>query len=93
VSEALFRAEDLTPEGCERVAQTAGVDLQAYRACLASPRPNVALERDDRAARDAGVSGLPTLWVGREQFVGLQTVETLRASIDRALRNSPRRGT
>ncbi len=93
VSEALFRAEDLTPEGCERVAQSAGVDLQAYRACLASPRPNVALERDDRAARDAGVSGLPTLWVGREQFVGLQTVETLRASIDRALRNSPRRGT
>jgi protein-disulfide isomerase/uncharacterized membrane protein len=93
VAEALFRAEDLTPEGCERVAQAAGVDLQAYRACLASPRPNVALERDDRAARDAGVSGLPTLWVGREQFVGLQTVETLRASIDRALRNSPRRGT
>jgi protein-disulfide isomerase len=46
-----------------------------------------------RDARDAGVSGLPTLWVGREQFVGLQSVETLRASIDRALRNSPRRGT
>lgn len=93
MSEALFRAEDLTPEGCERVAREVGLDLQAYRACLASPRPAVALERDERAARDVGVSGLPTLWVGREQFVGLQSVETLRASIDRALRVGARRGT
>lgn len=93
MSEALFRAEDLTPEGCEAVARSVGLDLHAYRACLASPRPAVALERDERAARDVGVSGLPTLWVGREQFVGLQSVETLRASIDRALQTRSRRGT
>lgn len=93
MADALFRAEDLTPEGCERIAQQVGLDMGAFRACMASPRPNVALERDERDARSVGVSGLPTLWIGREQFVGLQTPETLRASIDRALAALPRRGT
>lgn len=93
MADALFRAEDLSPEGCERIAQQVGLDMGAYRACLASPRPNVALERDERDARAVGVNGLPTLWIGREQFVGLQTPETLRASIDRALASLPRRGT
>lgn len=93
MADALFRAEDLTPEGCERVAQQVGVDMGAFRACLASPRPNVALERDERDARSVGLEGLPTIWIGREHFVGLQTPETLRASIDRALAASARRGT
>lgn len=93
MADALFRAEDLTPEGCERVARGVGVDLGAYRACLASPRPNVAVERDERDARAVGLEGLPTIWIGREHFVGLQTIDTLRASIDRALAASSRRGT
>ncbi len=88
MAEALFRAEDLTVEGCERLAREAGLDMEAYRACMASQRPEVSLERDMNAARGAGVSGLPTLWIGRERFEGLQTAEVVRASIDRALRQS-----
>lgn len=89
VASALFRADDLTPEGCERVAQSAHVDLAAYRACLASQRPEAALERDMNDARAAEVAGLPTLYVGQERFEGLTDSDTLRASIERALHASP----
>ncbi len=88
VAELLFEASDLTPEGCARVAQEAGLDMEAYRACLASPRPDAVLERDRNDARAAGVSGLPTLWIGRERFEGLQTAEAVRESIDRALQGA-----
>ncbi|MDB4930142.1 MAG: hypothetical protein JWM10_2626, partial [Myxococcaceae bacterium] len=86
VAAALFRAEDLTPAGCERIVSESRADLEAYRACLASRRPDVALERDVNDARAANVSGLPTLYVGVERFEGLTDADTLRASIERALR-------
>ena len=95
----LFRSEDLTPEGCERIAQELHLDLAAYRSCLASRRPDVVLERDHDDARAARVSGLPTLWIGREKFEGFTSPEALRASIDRAISASsspppaPRSGT
>ena len=84
VAEALFRAEDLTPAGCERVVRDSHADLEAYRACLASHRPDVVIERDLNDARAAGVAGLPTLFVGVERFEGLTDANTLRASIERA---------
>ncbi|MFO0651640.1 MAG: vitamin K epoxide reductase family protein [Polyangiales bacterium] len=88
MAEALFTSEDLTPEGCERVAQRLSLDMATYRSCLASHRPDVLLERDANDARAAGVGGLPTLWIGREKFEGFTAPDALRASIDRALRAS-----
>lgn len=85
MAEQLFRAEDLTPEGCERIARELRLDITAYRSCLASRRPDVVLERDHTDARAARVSGLPTLWIGREKFEGFTSAEALRASIERAL--------
>ncbi len=88
MAEALFTADDLTPEGCERIARRLGLDLASYRSCLASRRPDVLLERDGNDARAARVGGLPTLWIGGEKFEGLTAPDALRASIDRALRAS-----
>jgi protein-disulfide isomerase len=85
MADALFRSEDLTVAGCERIAQELHLDLAAYRSCLASRRPDVVLERDHDDARGARVSGLPTLWIGREKFEGFTSPEVLRASIDRAI--------
>jgi protein-disulfide isomerase/uncharacterized membrane protein len=89
MAEALFRAEDLTPEGCERIARDLGLDMQAYRSCMESRRPDISIDRDHEAARSARVSGLPTIFIGRERFEGLQSDATVRASIDRALRSLP----
>jgi protein-disulfide isomerase/uncharacterized membrane protein len=88
MAEALFTSEDLTPQGCERLAQRLSLDMATYRSCLASRRPDVLLERDANDARAAGVGGLPTLWIGREKFEGFTAADALRSSIDRALRAS-----
>ncbi len=88
MAEVLFTSDEITPDGCERLAQRLGLDMASYRSCLASHRPDVLLERDANDARAAGVGGLPTLWIGREKFEGFTTADALRASIDRALRAS-----
>lgn len=95
MADALFRAdaETLTAEGCEQIAREAGLDMDAYRACLASTRPESRINRDNELAHQTGVSGLPTFWVGTERFEGPQTPQTLRASIDRALHPAARPGT
>ena len=87
MADALFRTapEQLTLEGCERVARETGLDMEAYRTCLASRRPDALIEQHNNLAHDVGLTGLPTFWVGTERFEGPQTPEVLRASIERAL--------
>src|SRR6185437_10462513 len=40
MANALFSApvEELTPDGCEKLAQSVGLSLDPYRACIADPR-------------------------------------------------------
>ena len=86
MASGLFTADDLSVEGCEALVRSLGGDVEAYRACLASQRPDVRIEGDMNDARASGVSGLPTMFVGRERFEGLTDADTLRGSIERALR-------
>jgi protein-disulfide isomerase len=90
MAERLFHTEPeaMTPAGCERVARSVGVDLDTWRACMASQRPEASLERDHNLAREVGVSGLPTFWIGVERFEGYKDAAEVRGSIERALRAS-----
>jgi uncharacterized membrane protein/predicted DsbA family dithiol-disulfide isomerase len=84
---ALFSAppDDLTPEGCERLAASVGCDLERYRRDL--PVMNTRVASDMRAARTAGVRSLPTIFIGGERIVGAgATPEDLVARIDRVAR-------
>ncbi|HEU4729423.1 MAG TPA: vitamin K epoxide reductase family protein [Kofleriaceae bacterium] len=67
---ALFAAppDDLTPEGCEKLAASVGCDLERYRRELPRAEARVAAETEE--ARAAGIHALPTLYVGGEQVVG-----------------------
>jgi predicted DsbA family dithiol-disulfide isomerase len=87
MADALFRAEDLSPVGCEQIASRLGLDMAVYRDCVSSARTSASLERDRSDANASGVQGLPTMYVGSERFEGAITAPTLRASIDRALRS------
>ncbi|MEO7732404.1 MAG: vitamin K epoxide reductase family protein [Kofleriaceae bacterium] len=82
---ALFAAasDDLTPEGCERLAASIGCDLERYRRDLPAAGARVAAEAD--AAQAAGVHALPTLFFGDERVVGAnKSVEQLTALLERA---------
>jgi protein-disulfide isomerase len=85
MADALFRAppEELTPEGCERLAAEVGADLARYRECMASDRPRKQVEQDQADARAAGLGqSVPVFFVGGKVHRGAQRAEVIRAAID-----------
>lgn len=93
MADRLFTADtnSLTAEGCEKMAVELGLDVVAFRACVRDPSTDARLQADrhvfDEMVQAAGGrGGLPTLWVGREKLDGAQDRTTLRASLERAIR-------
>lgn len=82
---ALFRAEDLTPEGCERLAGEMGVDLAAYRACIADPAIDQRIKSEQNEFKAAKGHGLPTIWFDGEKVVGATERPELENVMRRAL--------
>jgi predicted DsbA family dithiol-disulfide isomerase/uncharacterized membrane protein len=85
VADALFSSEDLTPEACARLAEQAGLDMQAYGECMASDRPDRRLSSDLEDARAIGLRGLPTFFVNDVRLEGLKDANVVRGAIDHAL--------
>ncbi len=86
MADRLFRADQLTARDCEEIAVQLGLDREEFKACVNSARTAQRLQDDMVTATQVGVRGLPTLWIGDERFEGVHAPETLRASIERALR-------
>jgi predicted DsbA family dithiol-disulfide isomerase len=87
MANALFSApvDELTPDGCERIAQSVGLPLGAYRDCVANPATDARIDVDRAEFKAAGGIALPTLWIDGEELVGAQPHETLESTVDRAL--------
>jgi uncharacterized membrane protein/predicted DsbA family dithiol-disulfide isomerase len=84
---ALFAAppDELTPEGCEKLAAGVGCDLERYRRDLPGAEARVAAEMAE--VRAAGVHSLPTLFVAGERIVGAgKSPEQLTALLASAAR-------
>jgi uncharacterized membrane protein/predicted DsbA family dithiol-disulfide isomerase len=82
---ALFAAnpDDLTPEGCEKLAASVGCDLERYRRDLPQAEERVAAESAE--VRAADIHSLPTLFIGSERIVGAsKSAEELTALLDHA---------
>ncbi|HEY4223678.1 MAG TPA: thioredoxin domain-containing protein, partial [Myxococcota bacterium] len=79
VADALMRApvNELTEEGCARIAAGAGVTDAAYRACIADPAVDARIASDSADFENAGGRGLPTLYVGREKIEGRRDTRAL----------------
>ncbi|HET9620760.1 MAG TPA: vitamin K epoxide reductase family protein [Kofleriaceae bacterium] len=81
---ALFAAppEELTVEGCEKLALSIGCDLDRFRQSMAAASERV--ERETAEARAASINSLPTLFVGTERVVGAgKSEDELAALINR----------
>jgi uncharacterized membrane protein/predicted DsbA family dithiol-disulfide isomerase len=87
MASALFSApvDDLTPDGCERIAQSVGIALGPYRDCVKDPATDARIDADRAVFKDAGGFALPTIWVNGEQLVGAQSHESLSKAIEGAL--------
>ncbi len=87
MAEALLdaRVEHLTPQGCERIAAEIGLDMDRYRADAASPATRRRIHADVADARKAGVSTLPTIYIGSQVFTDARaTVDQMVAALRRA---------
>jgi predicted DsbA family dithiol-disulfide isomerase len=89
MADALFRApvEELTPEGCQKIAVALGLDAASYAACLADPKTAERLASDrqvfERAASKG--DGLPLLWIGERKIMGVREASELRRALDEAI--------
>jgi len=87
MAEALFAApvEELTPEGCEKLAERVGLALAPYRACVADPGTDQRIEADRSVFKATGGYALPTIWIGDLEFVGEQPAEVLANALEGAV--------
>jgi predicted DsbA family dithiol-disulfide isomerase/uncharacterized membrane protein len=89
MAEALLKAHDLTPEGCEKLAVALGLSLAEYQACVKSAATEARIEDEIARVKRAGLGGLPTVWVDDEVIVG-RNPELLRDAFTRAASDKPR---
>jgi uncharacterized membrane protein/protein-disulfide isomerase len=92
MAEALFAAEDLTPEGCARLAGSLGLSLPAFRACVADPATDERLDADVAWVRRASPQGLPVIWVQDRMLYGEQPIDALRRAARAAEQDLARAG-
>jgi protein-disulfide isomerase len=87
MANALFTApaEELTPEGCEKIAREVGLPLEAYRACVADPATDALIAADKAEFQAAGGFALPTLWVDEVPLVGAQPEERIEEAVTAAM--------
>jgi protein-disulfide isomerase len=89
MADALFetKVEDLTPEGCARLAAALGVPADRYNACLVSPDTDARLTKDRHEFDEAAVKGdgLPLMWVDSHKLMGAQDDATLSHVLGEAL--------
>jgi uncharacterized membrane protein/predicted DsbA family dithiol-disulfide isomerase len=87
MASALFSApvDDLTREGCEKLAAEIGIALDPFRACVADPKTDEQIETDRTEFKEAGGRALPTIWIGREELEGAQPAEAYEKALREAL--------
>jgi predicted DsbA family dithiol-disulfide isomerase len=83
---ALFAAEDRSQSGLDAVAEKTGLDLPAFRACLAGEDAQIDVLLDMEEARRAGVQGTPSLFLNGELIEGREDGDKLREYIVSAIR-------
>jgi protein-disulfide isomerase len=77
------QAED--DAGLEQSAKELGLDLNKWKADLASPALAKVIERDQALGGQLGVTGTPAFFINGRKVVGAQPAEQFRAVIDEEL--------
>jgi thiol-disulfide isomerase/thioredoxin len=89
MADALLKTDDLTPEGCEKLAAELGLSLAEYQACVKSAATEARINDEIARVKKAGFGGLPTVWVEDEVIVG-HNPDHLRDAFTRAANDKPR---
>jgi protein-disulfide isomerase len=89
MADALLKADDLSPQGCEKLAIALGLSLAEYQACVKSAATEARIDDEIARVKSAGFGGLPTVWVEDEVIVG-RNPDHLRDAFTRAANDKPK---
>ncbi|HTU18132.1 MAG TPA: thioredoxin domain-containing protein [Gemmataceae bacterium] len=81
MADQLFDAVDLTPAGCERLAEMLGLSKSAYQTCVASEEIEKRIDANVRWVKKAAPKGLPCIWVQDQQLSGSPSLDDLRKAV------------
>ena len=86
MAEALFTApvDDLTPDGCAKLAASLGLDEQSFRKCTQDPETDKRIHQDQDTFKAADGHVLPTLWIDGLKVEGFQP-DQLQKLVTRAI--------
>ena len=73
-----------------RYAGTAGLDAARFTACLSSPEPKAAIQRDVAEGEALGLNSTPGFFVNGREVRGAQPLEAFIAIVDEELRGARR---
>lgn len=76
---------DFTSRRLEAMAETVGLDMTAYRDCLANGSPDTTVQSDVAAGIGAGLSSTPSFVINGDLLVGAQPYDVFQTSIEAAL--------
>lgn len=82
--DALYAVGRVDDAAIEAAARTAGLDVNAARAAIASPQVAGEIERNLKTASVLGFSGTPSWVVGDQVLGGAQTLPALQAAVAEA---------
>lgn len=70
MAEALFSAEDLSAEECERLAESLRLDMERYRACITDATTDQRIDELTDWLDEREIGGLPVIWVQNQRLLG-----------------------
>ncbi len=81
--------ENLTPDGCKKLASDLGLEDAAYSACVQDPSTQSKIDADIDEFHAAKGTGLPMIWVNDMPLFGEQDQEHLENTVQTALEKTP----
>ena len=77
--------ENLEDADLEKYATQAGLDIAAYKTCIASPEAAKLVNDDMAAGGKLGISGTPAFFIGQSSVIGAQPISKFKEVIDSEL--------
>jgi protein-disulfide isomerase/uncharacterized membrane protein len=84
MADKLFTQEDLSKEAFAASAEALKLSMEPFRACIADPATDRAIDSDVALIRSAEFQGLPTVWVGDQLLLGARPEAEYEAALERA---------
>lgn len=77
--------EALEDADLQKYAQQSGMDVAAFKSCVASSAASQKVDADRAAGQALGIQGTPTFFIGQSSVVGSQPISKFRQVIDSEL--------